>query len=147
MAIDKKLEDVVYYRIERVMRQVKVYTRQVIKQQEFGVTIDQWLILKRISESPEGLTQIELSNGIFKDPAAVTRILNALEKMALVSREVSPGDRRSFQLHLTPQGKTLVSQMTPTVQDIRAKGLQHLSEEEIEQLKKLLDKMYFNFEP
>lgn len=147
MSLDKALHDVVYYRIERTMRRVKAHTRQMFREQQFGVTIDQWVVLKRISEASEGLSQAELSNGVFKDPAAITRILDQLSKRGLVTRVELESDRRVNLLTLTTTGLDLVRRMTPHVQDLRAKGLQFLSPEEAEQLKKLLDKMYAGLEP
>jgi DNA-binding MarR family transcriptional regulator len=146
MKFDQALQDVVYYRIERTMRQVKAYTRQVLREHQFGVTIDQWILLKRISEEPAGLSQNDLAQSTFKDPAAITRILDQLAKRNLVTRTEVEGDRRTNNLALTEKGLDLVLQMTPYVKDIRALGLSQLNEQEIEQLKTLLDKVYHSFE-
>jgi DNA-binding MarR family transcriptional regulator len=142
MKLDQDLHEVLYYRIERLMRVVKAHTRQMFREHGFKVTLDQWLTLKRISEVPGGLTQMELSHTIFKDPAAITRIIDLLEKRGLVQRQPVENDRRAYLLTLTSEGLSLVKRMTPHVQLLREKGIHHLDEHEVEMLKNLLDKMY-----
>ena len=83
---DIQLSDVIYFLTERMMRQAKEVTKVHFKENGFGVTLDQWLVLKRISEVP-GIAQIDIANSTFKDPAAVTRILDILERKALVERQ------------------------------------------------------------
>ncbi|MEM9985903.1 MAG: MarR family transcriptional regulator [Bacteroidota bacterium] len=146
MNLDKNLQDVVYYRIERTMRAVRSSTRKLFKEQGFGVNIDQWVLLKRISEEPQGLSQMELSSSTFKDPAAITRSLDNLVKKGLVHKAHEAKDRRAYSLTLTTEGLDLVKQMTPFVQDLRKQGLQDLEPQEVETLKKLLDKIYLSFE-
>jgi DNA-binding MarR family transcriptional regulator len=140
---DKKLEDVVYFLAERMMRAARDKTKEVFKTQRFGVTIDQWLILKRIAETT-AITQIDLAQTTFKDPAAVTRILDILERKGLAERHHKIGDRRSYEIQLSEKGKKLVEKMTPFVQELRKQGLKGLSETETEILKKALRKMYKN---
>ena len=144
MSIDKKLEDVVYYLIDRAMREAHQYTKQVLKEQKFGVTKDQWILIKRISEE-EGISQIDLATSTFKEPAAVTRMIDLLEKKNLVERRADFADRRAYKIHLTQEGVTLVRRMTPHIQAIRHKGLAGLSEEEIDRLKRTMEKIYQNF--
>ena len=146
MNLDKNLQDVVYYRIERTMRVVKSSTRKMFREQGFGVNIDQWILLKRISEEPQGLNQIELSSSTFKDPASITRSLDNLVKKGLVHKAHGANDRRAYSLTLTQKGLALVKEMTPFVQDLRKQGLKDLDPQEIETLKKLLDKIYRSFE-
>ncbi len=142
MAKDKELHEVVYFRIERTMRRVKKHTREMIKEEGFGVTIDQWIILKRIFDGPKGISQMEVSQSTFKEPAAVTRTLDLLVKKGLVRRDQAENDRRTHLLSLTPKGEQLMERMIPRVQGLRKKGLSLLAPKEVETLKNLLDKIY-----
>ncbi|MBX2840146.1 MAG: MarR family transcriptional regulator [Flammeovirgaceae bacterium] len=146
MKIDKELHEVLYFRMERTMRKLKEYTRQVLKENKYGITIDQWIILKRISEDENGLSQTEVSNSTFKDPAAITRIIDHLCKKQLVERHPVENDRRAHNLVLTRLGKNLVVEMTPIIQAIRAKGIEDLKVEEVEALKINLDKIYHSLD-
>ncbi|MCB0641507.1 MAG: MarR family transcriptional regulator [Phaeodactylibacter sp.] len=140
---DIQLSEVLYFLTERMMRQAKDLTKVVFKEHGFEVTLDQWLILKRISEKPS-IAQIDIANSTFKDPAAVTRILDILERKQLVERQANVLDRRTYELHLTDKGFKLVAQITPVVQDIRAQGMKDLSPAEIETTKTVMRKMYQN---
>lgn len=145
MIHDTRLSDVIYFHLERTMRRVKEHTRELFKEEGFDITIDQWVLLKRIGEVQD-ITQIDLANSTFKEPAAVTRMLNILEKQNLILRKRSEVDRRAFIVSLTENGKDLVKTMTPHVQDIRSKGLNNFTESDIDTLKRLVTKIYHNFD-
>lgn len=142
--VDKPLEDVVYFLADRMMRRAKEYSKAVFKDNQINVTIDQWVILKRISEQ-QGIGQKDLANSTYKDPAAVTRILDILERKTLVERRDRPDDRRAYEIYLTTAGTALVNKALPLVQGIRKKGLDGLSAKELDLLKNGLTKIYHNF--
>lgn len=142
---DQKLSEVVFFLMERAMRLAKDKTKAIFKREKYGVTIDQWIILKRISEVEE-ISQVEIANTTFKDPAAVTRMLDILVRKKLVERQANPDDRRAYMISLTKSGKALVNKMTPKVQEIRNFSLQTFTEEERNQLKYLLNKLYDNMD-
>jgi len=141
---DKALDEIVFYHIEKMMRTVKEYTVAQFKANGFPVTKDQWVILKRIAEI-NGSTQKEIAETTFKDPAALTRILDLLEKKNLVRRQSNAADRRTFEVHLTVEGSRLVTKMTPVVQEIRSKAMKNISKAEEANLKATLLKMNDNF--
>lgn len=141
---DKKLEEVVYFLAERMMRRAKEYSKQQFKKEKIDLTIDQWIILKRVSEEI-GISQVEIAISTFKDPAAVTRILDILVKKELVKRISKPDDRRAFEIHLTKMGAKLVNKVIPLAQKTRQKGLEGLSDRELKVLKKALKKIHDNF--
>jgi len=142
---DKPLENVFFYHVERMMRKVKTYTLDEFKANQFPVTKDQWVILKRISEI-NGSTQKEIANSTFKDPAALTRILDLLEKKGLINRQSSSEDRRVFEIHLTVEGNRLVNRMIPVVQEIRSKALAGLGDEEKALVQNVMNKICFNLD-
>ena len=127
------------------MRRAKEVTREVFKDHHFDVTVDQWIILKRISEE-DGISQVDIANSTFKDPAAVTRMLDILSKKGLIARRPRIEDRRVFGIHFTEEGKLLVEKMTPLVQELRTFSFDGLSVEEMETFKKLVNKIYENIE-
>lgn len=141
---DIKLDEVLFFHIEKMMKRVKEYTLQEFKAHQFPVTKDQWVILKRIADD-EGSNQKEIAESTFKDPAALTRILDLLEKKKLVKRQNSPSDRRTFMISLTVEGKRLVNKMIPVVQEIRKKAMQGINKEEEEMTKTIMQKITNNF--
>lgn len=144
MAKDQKLEDVLYYLIEKTSKVVRRYSQVRFAEAGVEITVDQWLVLKKIGES-EQITQIELANAIFKDRASITRILDLLLAKKLVRKE--PGaDKRSYQLTLTAEGKRFTDQALAIVKSVRKKGIETMSDREQEQLRSSLLKIIKNLE-
>ena len=141
---DKKLDEVVYFLAERMMRRAREYSKQQFKKENVDLTIDQWVILKRVSEEI-GISQIEIASSTYKDPAAVTRILDILVKKGFVKRMSKPDDRRAFEIHLTKEGALLVNKIIPLAQETRERGLEGLNDRELKILKKALKKIHDNF--
>ena len=127
------------------MRKAREVTKQRFAEFDNPVTIDQWVLLKKIAER-EGISQREVSDETFKEPAAVTRSLDILGRKELVERRPVEGDRRKYQLYLTKSGKVLYQQLLPTVIDIRQTGLQGLSETDQEVFREFLRKIFENLE-
>lgn len=143
MMQDIKLDEVLFFHVEKMMRAVKEHTVKEFKTHKFPVTKDQWVILKRIADE-DGSNQKEIAESTFKDPASLTRILDLLEKKGLVKRESSLNDRRTFIIRLTVDGKRLVDKMIPVVQEIRKRALKGISKSEEEIAKKVMGKIYNN---
>lgn len=99
----EKLEDIIFYSIDRAIRTYRQYAQQQLKKNGFSITVDQWLVIKCLIENPK-VTQAELSLRVFKDAASVTRILELLVKAKYVSRKVSKTDRRRSELRVTELG-------------------------------------------
>lgn len=129
------------------MRKARSATKVMFKQHGFEVTVEQWILLKRIYEELEtGISQVELANTTFKEPAAVTRTLDILQRKELIERLPNPEDRRAFLIQLSNQGKALVEEMTPLVQAMRKDAFAGLSNQEMDTLKMLINKIYDNIE-
>lgn len=70
----------------------------------------------------------------------LTRLLDKLDKLSLVTRSTNPNNRRSVDIWITQKGLDLLAAIqtqVSTVQQIQ----QHLSQEEAALLSQLLDKM------
>ena len=139
----QKLDEVIYFLAERMQRQAKTYSRKVLREHGYRITIDQWLVLKKISEEP-GISQVDIAQTTFKDPAAVTRSLDILVREAWVERRTGAEDRRVFEIYLSKSGAQLVEGILPLIYDIREKGMKGLTKRELETMKAGLKKMYDN---
>lgn len=106
----------------------------------FDITAEQWVILKKLSEK-EGYNQKELSRSTFKEQAVITRMLDILEHKRLVERRKSPNDRREFIISITDKGQELLEKMKPDLLCYQELLDSSLSEEEMLQLKALLNKL------
>lgn len=131
--------------LDRTARKVKQYAQQQFKQGDFDVTVDQWLVLKNLSESGP-MSQTELANLVFKDHPTLTRIIDLLCKKGYLERLLHPQDRRSFHLHLTEAGVAKVTELKPQVLEIREKAWENLNESDFEEFKRILNTIYQNLD-
>jgi DNA-binding MarR family transcriptional regulator len=129
--------------LDRTIRQLRRVSQQRLNEAGADITVEQWVTLYGISQD-EGVSQIELSNGTFKDAPTTTRILDALVRKNLVFRKMDDGDRRRFNLHLTKEGRDLITRILPVVEDIRSDGWKGLTKQDFQTLKRILDTVYSN---
>ncbi|WP_186758416.1 MarR family winged helix-turn-helix transcriptional regulator [Echinicola salinicaeni] len=131
--------------LDRTARRVKQYAQQKFKSGDFDVTVDQWLILKRLADH-ESLSQTELASLVFKDQPTLTRIIDILCKKGYTERRPNPADRRSFQIVLTKEGQEKVEELKPKISLIREKAWEKLNENDFEEFKRILNTIYTNLE-
>src|SRR5450631_1315512 len=96
--------------LDRTARRVKQYAQGQFKELGFNITLDQWLVLRHLSDHDD-LNQKELAELIFKDTPTLTRIIDLLCKKGLTKRKLDPHDRRSFHVSLTTSGRTKVEKL------------------------------------
>jgi DNA-binding MarR family transcriptional regulator len=109
----------------------------------YHITPEQWTVLNRLYEQ-EGITQKDLAQKVGKDQTNVTRILDQLERKALIKRTRNEKDRRSFLAYVTKKGKTLIETLLPIEEEVLTIALENISEEQISLLKQILAKITEN---
>jgi MarR family transcriptional regulator, transcriptional regulator for hemolysin len=145
MPIDEKLEDVLYYLIDKTNKVARRYSQEAFVKAGYDITVDQWLVLKKIWDNNE-INQVELAAALFKDTASITRILQILVRKKLVKKDFKEGDRRHYLLSLTAKGEQFFKQVLGMVKSMRMQGVSDFSDAEKEQIKKLLTRMIKNLE-
>jgi DNA-binding MarR family transcriptional regulator len=95
----------------------------------FELTSVQFAALDAIAQQP-GIDQASLATTISFDRATIGGVIDRLEHKGLVQRVVSAQDRRSRQLHLTPEGEQLLAASRPVVEALQAEILAPLSKAE-----------------
>ena len=138
-----ELERTVFYALDKAIKSYRQFAQRNIRERRIDITIDQWLTLKTIKDYPD-LTQKEIAEIVFKDYASVTRIIELLVAGGYLKRSFHHTDRRRYKLELTPQGEDVYKKLVPIVQQNRQTALQGLSENDIQQLKGLLQKITDN---
>jgi DNA-binding MarR family transcriptional regulator len=131
--------------LDRTARRIKQYAQRRFNAENFEVTVDQWLVLRNLHQHND-LNQSELAELLGKDNPTMTRIIDLLCKKGLTERHTHPGDRRSFKVHLTEQGKQKVADWSSKMTEIRMKAWENLTEEDYTHLKRILDTIYKNLD-
>ena len=108
--------------------------------QEFGVTEQQWRILRVLWEQTH-LTSTQISTLTLLPAPSLVGILDRLEKKGLVKRLRSSSDRREVNITITKLGKELQLQVMPRVKEIQNQIKQKLSATEWKHINEILEKI------
>jgi len=92
----------------------------------------------------DGLTQSQISEFLAKDKAAITRLLNALEKERLVKRDLDEEDRRVVRSHLTPKGKQALEEILPAFKTFFGEIFEGVDPDEFDVARKVLRQIIAN---
>ncbi|MEV5026155.1 MarR family winged helix-turn-helix transcriptional regulator [Paenibacillus sp. LPE1-1-1.1] len=98
---------------------------------EHDITPEQWSLLMCLDEH-DGITHKDLAQRTDKDPANITRLVDQLERKALVKRAANPNDRRSQLLYITETGRTSAHELAPIEANYVQQMLTDISDEEIQ---------------
>lgn len=126
------------YAIGRTNWYLKTLLNKILKAEGFGITNEQWLVLKVIREYPAA-SQTEIAELSQKDKTNITRILDLLEKSAYIERRRDDRDRRMNRIYITEQGKKILTAINPVTQKINEICTQSLNEKEVDELIRSLD--------
>lgn len=102
-------------------------------------------ILNRLLDKDQ-VTQKELGDRCHFDAPTMSRNLDKLEKLGLVTRENNPDCRRSFLICLTPLGRVKAQEIRVTFEAFDEILLEDIEMEEVEAFCRVLSKMCDNLE-
>lgn len=142
---DRVIDTSIGYLVGRTSRAIIKRLTQKFIDAGYDVSYEQWSILIHLYRN-DGQTQQELSNIAVKDKAAITRLLNVLEKKNMVLRITDRNDKRSKLVYLTHKAKTLKNDLIALVEEMLHEAEQGISYEDMEQCKATLNKVFANFE-
>ncbi|MBN8817338.1 MAG: MarR family transcriptional regulator [Sphingomonas sp.] len=97
--------------------------------------------LSTIARSTEPSAQIAIAKRIGIEGPTLTRMLDTLEADGLVRRRQDPDDRRTKLIELTPQGEAALEEIMRVAHAFRASVLKSLSDEELDQVNGVTDKL------
>lgn len=108
---------------------------------EHGLTIGRWQVLSvltRFDGSRVG-TIADLSGG---EQAAVSRVIDQMERDRLVTRRPSITDSRAVDVWITARGEEIYSELLPAAEQFVNRMVQSLSKAEIISLTAMLDRLF-----
>ncbi|MEI6086453.1 MAG: MarR family transcriptional regulator [Bacteroidota bacterium] len=107
------------------------------------ITIEQWSILYHLWKE-DCLSQQELCNRTFRDKPSITRLIDNLEKQAMVIRMPSKSDRRINLVCLTDAAKQIQNLTIDLANQTMSEALVDVKREDIEIVKTVFQKVYDN---
>ncbi|MCK8142972.1 MarR family transcriptional regulator [Flavobacterium sp. I-SCBP12n] len=132
----------VLYSIEETIKAYRRLSQQNISKAVPNITVDQALILIIIDR--EDKTQSEIADLVFKDYASMTRIIKLMIDKNYLTKTIENADKRKAELKITQSGKEIIEKLNPIIKKNREIALNTLSEQELKQLFKILNKITKN---
>jgi DNA-binding MarR family transcriptional regulator len=109
---------------------------QVLKTEDLSP--NQYNVLRILRGAPEGLACGEIANRMITRDPDITRLLDRLEKRALISRWRPAKDRRMVVARITPAGLAALARLDEPVLDAHRRQLGHLGRKRLRALAELL---------
>ena len=132
------LEDSLGHKLITILEVMRNYTKEPLT--KLGITHGHFITLLYISEN-EGVTQAQLAEIHRKDRNIVSRNIDVLEEKGFVIRKRGIEDRRSFAIHLTDLGHSVISTHKNLIKESEEEALSNLSKDEISIFYSLLNKI------
>lgn len=142
---EKVIDTSIAYLVGRTSRSIMKRLTNKFSTAGFDVSYEQWSILVHLYRK-DGQTQQELANIAVKDKAAITRLLNVLEKKNIVLRIPDRNDKRSKLVYLTNKAKEFKTDLIDIVEELLGEAEQGIGPDEIAQCRVTLNKIFANFD-
>ena len=106
-------------------------------ERESGIGGMKWFLLT-VLDRRDGLSQGEFTQEYEMDPSRVTRTAQSLEADGLIRRERDVEDNRVMRMYLTDEGSEVLDGLPEINDQLRRRVHSVLSEEEFEELRRML---------
>lgn len=110
-----------------------------------GLTIGQPKILDYLKDH-DGSNQKEIARACFLEAGSLTTILNKMEEKGLITRQILNGNRRSFHIFMTKEGREKQQLIDQLFTDIEKSALKDITDEEYNSFISVYRKIYNNLQ-
>jgi MarR family transcriptional regulator, organic hydroperoxide resistance regulator len=107
---------------------------------EVGMSPPRYFLLHMVANE-ENISQGQVGQLSGVDPSRVTQVAKTLEGEGLIQRHRNPNDNRVMRMRLTPEGRRVFEEASAKREVLRARIRRDLSQEEENELRRLLDKV------
>ncbi len=142
---DRVIDSSIGYLVGRTSRAIMKRLSKKFQDAGLGISYEQWSILVHLYRQ-DGQTQQALARTAVKDKAAITRLLNVLEKKNIVLRVPDRNDKRSKLVYLTHKAKTIKQDLIGFVEEMLDEAEAGMPEEEMASCRQTLNKIFANFD-
>lgn len=135
------MDDTLHYLI--MANQMLVQKALLERLRDTGLTIGQPKILDYLKDH-DGSSQKDIAKACFLEAGSLTTILNKMEEKGLIERRILNGNRRSFHIFMTDEGREKMQLIDRSFSEIEKKALSDVSDEELEIFMSVYKKIYKN---
>lgn len=133
-------------KISKIRNEVSNYIECELKKRGIeGLVVSHGNILDILYENNGKLTMKEISEGIDRSKSTVTKLVDRLLKAGYVTKESNLEDKRYSYIVLTEKGLNIKKDFKEISQNVIKEFFKDFSEEEIQILLLLLDRVIHNF--
>jgi len=132
------IEEEALLNVRRTSDRLQYYIQQMVK--PYGITPTQYNVLRILRGAGNGgLRCSDIGERLVSSDPDITRLLGRLQKQKLIRRKRDPKDRRVIYASITTQGRNLLEEMDPIVNQSGKDVLGHMGREKLETLVSLLE--------
>jgi DNA-binding MarR family transcriptional regulator len=134
------LEAQVFITLQKLADALAQEAEQLLK--AHNLTGAQYNVLRILrGAEPEGLACSNISDRMISHDPDMTRLLDRMEKRALITRQRQKDDRRVVKTRVTPAGLELLKGLDEPVRECHKRQFQHLPAARLKTLAELLDQV------
>ncbi|MGB0367301.1 MAG: MarR family winged helix-turn-helix transcriptional regulator [Flavobacteriaceae bacterium] len=132
--------------LDKTLKKIQqVYVKE-FERNHINITIEQWVILQKISQLGKDATQASIVQSNYRNRATTSRLISALcEKGMIIKKRKSDYPNR-FKLLLTQKGSELINKATPIVENLRIIAYNDIRKKDFEVFLEVLDKLWNNYD-
>jgi DNA-binding MarR family transcriptional regulator len=134
------LEARVFIALQKIADALAQEVEQLLK--THGLTAAQYNVLRILrGAEPEGLACNNISERMISHDPDMTRLLDRMEKRALITRQRQKDDRRVVKTRITPVGLDLLTGLDQPIREVHKRQFQHIPAARLKTLAELLDQV------
>jgi len=134
------LEAQVFIALQKIADALAQEVEQVLK--AHGLTGAQYNVLRILRGAErEGLACSNISERMISHDPDMTRLLDRMEKRALITRQRQKDDRRVVKTRITPVGLDLLKDLDEPIRELHKRQFQHIPAVRLKTLAELLDQV------
>ena len=134
------LEDRLFVAILAAADALSLQAEQLLKSS--SLTGAQYNVLRILrGAEPQGLACRAIADHMISHDPDMTRLLDRMEKRALITRERQTDDRRIVLTRVTSQGLAILKSLDQPVHDLHKRQFRHMPAARLKALAKLLDEL------
>jgi DNA-binding MarR family transcriptional regulator len=127
------LEEEVYLNIARTAAVLEHAFAQSLK--PYGITATQYNVLRILrGAGPDGLCRNDIGSRLVRSVPDVTRLLDRMEEMQLISRERTGADRRYVTTRVSRQGLDLLARLDEEITGMHQRQVGHVDRRSLREL-------------
>lgn len=131
--------------LDLVLRKIQEAYLRAFKELGVDMTIEQWVILHRISVMGDTASQADIVKSNFRNRATTSRVIGGLERKDWIAKKRFDGDQKRFKLELTPTGRDIIALVVPHAERLRKVAIKGLDKPSFQVFLEVLDHIGENY--